>query len=229
MRMRQNSLNQFKRKYISEQYIFYMAALIGGFTGGYGIMRCGILGSAQTTNLITLVLSLLGRDMYGVLWRLGVILLYASAIVACILLDKRTRLDVRIISMYINAVGIVALSLIPHQYSGIPLLCPVFFMMAFQWNAFPGACGYNCSCIFLTNNFRQMVTGAVEYVCDKNQQGKRRFLFFAGTLVFYFVGIACSFVCVNSGSSTAVLWLLVPVAVTRIMIYFDKKNFVKAV
>lgn len=72
-----------------ERYLHNLMAVIGGFFGGYAILnRCDILGSAQTANLLSMTLKLLGGDLREVLIRLGAAALYACAIALSILVPE---------------------------------------------------------------------------------------------------------------------------------------------
>ena len=85
----------FKMNY--EQKVFYTIALFGGFLCGYSVLsRLDVLGSAQTSNLISLVFAISGQNLTEVLIRIGALFLYISAIVAennlCLPLRKKSFL-----------------------------------------------------------------------------------------------------------------------------------------
>lgn len=174
----------------SEQKLFYTVAIVGGYYGGYATLRCGVLGSAQTANLIELVEKAVWGNGRQVLLHVGAMLLYAAAVALTVVVKNRRPKDIHLISVLIDLAAVVVLACIPQQLKGIVPLYPIFFCMAFQWNAFPGACGYTSSCIFSTNNFRQVVLGLVESHYSNRAEGRRKAKFFAGTLLSYHSGVA---------------------------------------
>ena len=69
----------YKRKNI-DWYRHLAFACVGGFFGAYAIMsRGGVMGSAQTVNLLELVIDALYGRGFNVLEHLGAFLLYAAA------------------------------------------------------------------------------------------------------------------------------------------------------
>ena len=78
----------------------------------------------------------------------------------------------------------------PTEMDLVLALYPIFLCMSFQWNSFPGACGYVSSSVFSTNNFRQVVLGLTDSRYHPDGDGKRKARFFAGTLAFYHTGVA---------------------------------------
>ena len=64
----------------SDFYLHSLMCLIGGFLGAYAIFnRCGNLGSAQTSNLIYVVLCFLGRNLKEFLLHFSGLILYFAA------------------------------------------------------------------------------------------------------------------------------------------------------
>lgn len=173
----------------AEQRLFYTVAMVGGYYGGYATLRCGILGSAQTANLIELAIKLVGEDWHQVLLHLVAMLIYGAAVALTVVIKHRRPRDIHLISVLIDLVGLGVLACLPREWQGIVTLYPIFFCMAFQWNAFPGACGYTSSSIFSTNNFRQVVLGLTDSLCTKKPEGRKKARFFAGTLFFFHIGV----------------------------------------
>lgn len=63
----------------AERWLHYIMSLTGGFLGGYAILnRSGLLGAAQTSNMINTVLNLAGGSFSGLAIRLGALVLYVS-------------------------------------------------------------------------------------------------------------------------------------------------------
>ena len=77
--------------------------------------------------------------------------------------------------------------------NGMLSLYPVFFIMAFQWTSFTGACGYVCSTIFSTNNLKQTVSSFCLYWNSGDPKYKEKGTIFGLTLLAFHTGIAISY------------------------------------
>ena len=201
------------------QYIHYNMAVCGGFLGAYAILnRCDVFGNAQTSNLIYLAMSIIGRDAKQVIIRIGAMLLYMLATMLTVLIPKYTKWNLRAVSVLIDMLAVCILSFLPQEMDNIIALYPIFFAMAFQWNTFANLCEYVSSTIFSTNNVRQMSISFTKYICDRKEEDAKRGRFFAGVLLFYHIGVAISYfawkafglkgVCVGLIPMNSALWLI---------------------
>ena len=79
-----------------EMYIHSLMCIIGGFFGAYAIVN-GFenMGSAQTTNMIDIVCTLLGKNYFDFFLRILAFVLYITAIAICVCLGKRTNVNTR--------------------------------------------------------------------------------------------------------------------------------------
>lgn len=208
----------------SDFYLHSIMCLIGGFIGAYAILnRCGNLGSAQTSNLIYLVLLFLGRDLKEFLLHLLGAILYFSAIQIYTYITHKTKLNIQRYGIGVNIAGCLLLSFIPTGIDPIIGLLPIFFMMATQWSVFHGANGYNSSTIFSTNNLRQTALGLGEYFCTKDKTHMKKAKFFANSLFWYHLGVAISFFACNAFGVRASLLCLIPEITALIITYKDNK------
>lgn len=173
-------------------------AFIGGSMAGFATLRTGVLGSAQTSNLAELAIAIVGGDLYHITLRVIAMILYAFGVAIPRIIIKRTTLNVKIISVIVDILGIILLGFMPEHLNAVVALWPIFFIMSFQWNSFPGARGYVSASIFSTNNFRQAVTGITDYFLDKNPESVDRALFFTGTLISFHLGVMLSCILIRS-------------------------------
>lgn len=180
------------KKSTLELLLFYAATFVGGFFAGYAVIRCGMFASSQTMNIISIGLNLFGKDFGEFLVRLVIMALYAVAIALGVIIPRYTKFDVRLVSIAVTSVTSIFLSCIPTHTASTLSMAPVFFAMALEWSAFGGAMGFVASCIFVTNDFRQMVLGGVNYLCEKDKKYRIQFLFFAGTICNFFLGFVVS-------------------------------------
>ena len=169
-------------------------AIFGGFMAVYAILnRCDFMGNAQTSNLIYLVLAILGTDFRAVLIRLVAVLIYMLGAICYVLVKNKTKLSVQYVGVLVDAVSVFLLALIPEEANPIVALYPIFFAMSFQWNAFPGSYGYVSSTIFSTNNTRQVSLALGEYLCDHKKKHLHKAGFFLGSLAGFHIGVAAGY------------------------------------
>lgn len=207
-----------------EKRIFYTMALTGGFMGGYAVFGSGILGSAQTINLIDLVYGIVGRDWLHVAIRIGAALIYAAAIALATLTECSKRLDRKLTALFVDTLCVLLIFFMPHDIDRVIALYPVFFMMAFQWYSFPGACGYTSSSVFSTNNYRQTVSGLTKFLAVNDREALKKAGFFAGTLLYFHIGVAAAFLGTMKWSFSAVLLCLLPIAAAFIQVCVMRKK-----
>lgn len=189
------------------------ACVIGGFLGGYALLcAAGTLGNAQTMNLLELVLALLGGDLTQVLLRLAAFALYLAAAMLFVWVRDATPLDTRRVSLLVTALAAAVLTWMPERTPAVVRLYPIFFSMSFQWNAFPGAYGYQSASIFSTNNTRQVGLSLAEYLMGGDRAKLRKARFFLGSLLCFHAGVALAWCAVRWLGRFAALgvwpWLL---------------------
>lgn len=200
-----------KRSFSYDMLMHYTMALVGGFLSGCAVLgRCDVLGAAQTSNLIHLVLDLLGRDFVEVLIRLGAMALYGAAIVLTVVISRYTSWALKPLAIILDGAAVLLLGFFPQEMNNVLALYPMFFCLAFQWNAFPGAEGYASSTIFSTNNFRQAVMAFTNYAYTKDAAFARKGRFFAGTLLSYHFGVAVAWLFVLYWGLHGVWFCLLP-------------------
>lgn len=177
-----------------EWYLHCLMCVIGGFFGAYALLsRSGNFGNAQTCNMIEIVLNLLGRNYQQLFLRLLGLFLYIAAIFLCLLLEKKTSLNVRRYAVCVDIAGALLLCLIPADADVIAGILPLFFMMATQWTVFHGNETYNCSTIFSTNNLKQLVLALGGYLLEHGGGQLRRAKFFGFSLLCYHIGVTAAF------------------------------------
>ena len=187
----------YKRKNI-DWYRHLAFACVGGFFGAYAIMcRGGVMGSAQTVNLLELVIDALYGRGFNVLEHLGAFLLYAAATMLTVLLPFWWSVNVRRLSPIITAAAAMAECFIPAETEIVIALYPIFFAMAFQWSSFRGARNFYSSTIFSTNNTKQTSLALANYLCDHDRAHLRKLKVFARTLLCFHIGAAAAYLAVT--------------------------------
>lgn len=198
------------KKNKKQRSIHYGMASVGGFLGGFAILsHQDLLANAQTSNLISLAISILGRNPFQAVLHIGSLLLYMLGLSLTVLIPKYTRWNLRLCSITIDALCLIVLAILPRTLEDFIALYPIFFALAFQWNTFKGADGYIASSIFSTNNLSQFTTSLTEYFCDRDRNHLHKTSFYGGTLLFFHIGVAISyFACKSLGTAGSLAGLL---------------------
>ncbi len=194
--------------------IHYTMAFIGGFLGAYSILNYSdLFAAAQTANMIGIITTLIGGNIRDFLLRAIALLVYASAIALSVIIPKYTNIRMRRATLLIEAITVTAVSFFPKEMNRFAATYPLFFILALQWCVFGGAKGYNCSCIFSTNNLKQTVLAMTQYLCTKDAAQAEKAKFFGTTLVCFHAGAAVSYAAYISFGLHASLLCLLPIFV----------------
>lgn len=209
-----------KRDDSLETITHFTMSVAGGLISVYGlVMRSDFLGTAQTSNMIYLLKDALGYDLGDIFIRIGALMLYALAIGLTVYLPKRSSVDLRLVSIWIDVAAVLIMSFLPVQMDPILGLYPVFFAMAFQWCSFRGVGEYASSTIFSTNNLRQFVSALVSYRMDRNQTQARKARFYGFTLCSFYTGVLLGFVLCPVLGVHSVLLAWVPLAAALVLVH----------
>ena len=204
-----------------EAHIHYLVSFIGGFLGIFPIVNAvHFLGSAQTSNLIDIVLVSLRGDFTALGWHLFGAFLYCFAVFLVTFLPKHSRLNVKILAMAVDAACSIVMWRFPIQKE-IPLtvyLYPTFFAMSFQWCAFKGAYGFVSSTIFSTNNLRQFVSSLTEIFCNNDRSFSLKAKFFGLTLLCFHLGVGASGMSWHFFGNAGFLFALIPISMATLIL-----------
>ena len=195
------------RKETTETIAHHTLCLTGGFLGIYALLiREGTFGSAETSNLILLVVSGLTGTLGELLVRLGAVGCYASGIALAVVGRRYWRpFRMRCLSIAVTTAACLACAWIPGEADPLLALYPVFFATAIQWVAYTQAAGFNSATIFSTNNLRQSVEGLTDYLCTREEKYFRKFAFYGATLLCFHLGVALGWWCVQRWGIPSVL------------------------
>ena len=171
---------------------------MGGFFGAYAVLvHSGVMGNAQTMNLLEMVIDLLRWQLPDMLLHLGALALYVLGTMLTVLLPHWCGADTHYLSPIVTAVAAVVLFFLPPELDPVVALYPVFFAMSIQWSSFAGARGFYSSTIFSTNNTKQSSLALAEYLCDHDRAHLRKMWFYLATLGCFHVGASWAFCAVK--------------------------------
>ena len=117
---------------------------VGGFFGAYAMLcHSDMLASAQTMNLLELLMATLRGEPRAILLHVGALLIYVSGVMLTVLLPHWFGISAKRAVPVIDAMAAIILGLLPDSVFGFVALYPIFFAMSFQWSAFSGVRGYS--------------------------------------------------------------------------------------
>lgn len=197
---------------------------IGGLLGGYAVLCRGNLGSAQTLNLIEIVLGIAGRNRGDLLIRIVALSLYLAGIEGTLILSKKTCINIQRYSIVVDMAGFIILAALPDNISSMAGLLPMFFMLSTQWSVFHGTRGYNSSTIFSTNNFRQAARSFGEYAISRDREQLKMALFFLNSLFWFHINVAASYLLVKEFGVQACLFGFIYAVLAFIITFIKDEN-----
>lgn len=195
-----------------EELLHNVMCISGGFMGGYALFsRAGNFGSAQTANLIEIILNIFGRDYKEVGLRIAACLLFILGNVSGALIKHRFGIFVlKIYTFTVLILGFIILYFMPKNIDAVLGLLPIFFMSAVQWFTFTGTRKYNCSTIFSTNNFKQMILGYTYYHLTGKEEDREKGRFYLMSLTFFHIGVVLAVVlCLNFGIKSSLFGIAI--------------------
>lgn len=194
----------------TERHIHLNMTLIGGFFGGFAVINhVDLLASAQTSNLISLALILVGRSSTETLARIGALGVYVLALALTVVVPRIFKWNNQLVSIAVDALALISLAIMPGTLDHFVAMYPIFFAMAYQWCSFPTSEGYVSATIFSTNNLRQCVTAFTSYICDRDPKMLGKACMYGKVLLLFHIGVAFSwFACRYFGTRGALLALV---------------------
>jgi uncharacterized membrane protein YoaK (UPF0700 family) len=174
-----------------------MMCSIGGFMGGYAVLCRGNLGSAQTINMIYIVLNILGKNKEELLLRVIGLFLYIMGIELVVIFSKKAKINMQRYSIAVDMAGFLILVMIPEQVNKVAGILPIFFILSTQWSVYHGERGYNSATVFSTNNLRQTLLALNEYAFTRDRKQLNKALYYINTLFWFHINVAISYFAVQ--------------------------------
>lgn len=200
--------------------IHCIMSVAGGFIGVYALLNRNILfASAQTSNLIHIVLDLLGRSWMDLMIRLLACACYILGMALPVVIAKRGKINLQVASILIDMAVAVVLAFLPKEMNDFIALYPIFFAMAFQWNAFTGTDRYVSSSVFSTNNLRQAVLACTEYIYNRDKSQWNKAGFYINVLLSFHAGVVLAYFSFKTFGVKGSLISLAPLAVALFLVY----------
>ena len=205
-------------------WLHWIMCFIGGAAGVYTMLRCaGVLGNAQTTNLINILRALFSGDITGMLLKAAGLLFYMAGAVCCVIVEEKTGVSMQKWVIGVQLVCILTMGLLPASVGIYPCLYAAFFMASTQYSVFHGALGYDASTIFSSNNVKQLSLSLSRSWLRHDKAQGRRAKFFALTLLAFHIGVMAEYFLYMLLGTYSILLLGVPVCMCAMLReHFDK-------
>lgn len=205
----------------TEAYTHFNMSLIGGFFGCFAIISfCDIFANAQTTNMIKIINDIAKGDFMSFSLRMAGLIVYFSGLSLSVIIPHYSKINLKYLALLFDALTVAAVTAMPHNVQNSFFTYPIFFSMAFQWTAFPGAYGFSSSCIFSTNNFRQFSTALTEFIFSREKSMLKKTKFYGLTLLSYHTGVALAVIGSVFMGKNCIFIVLIPIVSAFILVFY---------
>ena len=170
------------------EIMHYIMTFVGGFMGLYAICAHGSYGSAQTGNLMQMLIDFSDGEMTAVAARVGAFLLFCGGIVVSWLLTEFCHLPMRELCIVVDAAALLFSAWIKEDVYPFFHVYPLFFATSFQWGTFSGVGKYASPSLFLTGNLKNCITRGLKYIFYRNEEDGTGFRIYTATIINYLAG-----------------------------------------
>lgn len=207
-----------------DRALHWLMTFVGGFLGVYAVcVYSGTFGSAQTGNLMELMREMTTEHMFGqLLPRLGAFVIFGVGIVCSYRLTNATKINMRRLVVLVDAAAILLTRALPDGLLPVVGLYPIFFCTAFQWGTYSGACGYNSSSIFITNNYKQALLAWTDYLRTKDVMFRKKAVVYTVTVLSFVAGGILAGMGVSALARNAAVLALLPLALVWVLAKQEK-------
>ena len=198
-----------------EAQIHYIVSFIGGFLGIFPIVNAShFLGSAQTSNLIDILLGFIYGNGRSVLFHAGGAFLYAFAVFLVTFLPKHTKLNIKILAMIVDVAAGFAMWLFPVEknFRSRFISTRHFLRWPFSGARLKELMVFQVPRFFSSNNFRQFIASLTEIYCNGDKSFSLKARFFCLTLLCFHLGLTVGWIFWHFLGNAGFLFVIVPAA-----------------
>ena len=161
---------------------------VGGFFGCYAVLiHSGVMGNAQTVNLIELLLDALRGDLHAVLLHLGALVLYVLGTMLTVLLPHWWGWDMHYVSPVITAAAAVAVAFLPETLN-TTANAVVSFVCAMQVQTFRKVRGHAYASTMCIGNMRSGTEALCAYFHTGDKEILHKALTYFGVVLLFALG-----------------------------------------
>ena len=202
--------------------LHYIMSFVGGFIGTYALLlRDGNFGSAQTGNLMEMMIDVTAGNTYDLLARLGALLIFGLSLAISYILTNHTNIHMRKLCLWVDAAGLAIAAFIPESVYPIIALYPIFAISSFQWGTYSGAKGYNSASIFSTNNFRQCIFGWTQFAITHDKKALEKASLYTITVLSFVFGALIGAIATNAFGTYGAFAGFIPLIVARVLLFWE--------
>ena len=205
-----------------EEILHYIMTFMGGFMGLYAICAFESYGSAQTGNLMNMVINLVEGDTKWVLIRAGALVLFCSGIAISWLVQRFFTLPMREICLVLDALGLAISASMPEGIDHFFHVYPLFIVTSIQWGTF-NKVGKNASAtLFITGNLKNCIHHWMRFIVDKERESLIGARIYTTTILSYLVGGYVGCVAILKSGFTGAFYGYIPLVIAEIVILIGK-------
>ena len=161
---------------------------VGGFFGCYAVLiHSGVMGNAQTVNLIELLLDALRGDLHAVLLHLGALVLYMLGTMLTVLLPHWWGWDMHYVSPVITAAAAVTVAFLPETLN-TTANAVVSFVCAMQVQTFRKVRGHAYASTMCIGNMRSGTEALCAYFHTRDKEILHKALTYFGVVLLFALG-----------------------------------------
>ena len=192
---------------------------VGGFFGCYAVLiHSGVMGNAQTVNLIELLLDALRGDLHAVLLHLGALVLYVLGTMLTVLLPHWWGWDMHYVSPVITAAAAVAVAFLPETLN-TTANAVVSFVCAMQVQTFRKVRGHAYASTMCIGNMRSGTEALCAYFHTGDKEILHKALTYFGVVLLFALGAGVgSIATLRWGAGT--IWLSCGLLTVSFLIMF---------
>ena len=201
-----------------EEILHYIMTFTGGFMGLYAICAFGNYGSAQTGNLMNMILDFAGGDAFDFAVRAGGFVLFCAGIAASWLLKRFGTLPMRELCLLVDAAALAVSAFLPQGVYPFFHLYPLFAATSFQWGTFDGVGEYKSASLFLTGNLKNCVVNWLEYFTGHGTRALLGGRIYTMAIVSYLLGGYAGCMAVRGGGSLGAFYGYLPLGAVGVIL-----------
>ena len=192
---------------------------VGGFFGCYAVLiHSGVMGNAQTVNLIELLLDALRGDLHAVLLHLGALVLYVLGTMLTVLLPHWWGWDMHYVSPVITAAAAMAVAFLPETLN-TTANAVVSFVCAMQVQTFRKVRGHAYASTMCIGNMRSGTEALCAYFHTGDKEILHKALTYFGVVLLFALGAGVgSIATLHWGAGT--IWLSCGLLTVSFLIMF---------
>ena len=192
---------------------------VGGFFGCYAVLiHSGVMGTAQTVNLIELLLDALRGDLHAVLLHLGALGLYMLGTMLTVLLPHWWGWDMHYVSPVITAAAAVTEDFLPETLN-TTANAVVSFVCAMQVQTFRKVRGHAYASTMCIGNMRSGTEALCAYFHTGDKEILHKALTYFGVVLLFALGAGVgSIATLHWGAGT--IWLSCGLLTVSFLIMF---------